>query len=330
MFRFAAPWVLALLPLCLVAAWRMARRRRRADARLALPMAALRIRAGSSPWVRLDRLMPWLRGAVLVLLVLGLARPQSGTRIENVSTLGVDIVVALDVSDSMRAVDFQPDDRLTVARNTVSDFIGGRSSDRIGLVVFASLATTRCPLTQDYQMLQQFLEEVDFAPPDQAQTAIGMGLATAVNRLRESDAESKVVVLVTDGENVTGQIGPLAAAEAARALDIKVYTIGVGTDGEVPVPVQVYGRTQLVLRRMELDEELLMEIADLTGGQYFNATDAESLASVFATIDELEKTRIESRVRVLYRELFPFLLLPAAVVLLIERGLAGTRLRRIP
>jgi len=330
MFRFASPWLLLLVPLCLLAAWHMARRRRRADARTALPLASLRIPLGRSPWVGLDRWLPWLRGLTLILLVLALARPQAGARIESVSSFGVDVVVALDISGSMRAEDFQPDNRLEVARRTVQRFVAGRADDRIGLVAFAGLATTRCPLTLDHEMLAQFLEALTFAPQEQDGTALGMGLATAVNRLRESDARSRVVVLVTDGMNNTGQIGPKAAAEAARALGIKVYTIGVGTQGMVPVPQRTPQGVRYRTVQVEIDEALLAEIAEMTGGQYFLATDAESLEAIFDTIDSLEKTEIESRVRVLYSELFPLLLLPAALLLLLEGGLAVTRLRRIP
>jgi len=256
-----------------------------------------------------------------------MARPQAGSRIETISTFGVDIVVALDVSSSMSAEDFRPRNRLEVAKRTVERFIDGRSNDRVGLVVFAGLAVTRCPLTQDHAMLKQFLSEVDFAPTDQDGTALGMGLAAAVNRLRDSDARSKVVVLVTDGRNNQGQIGPQAAAEAARAMGIKVYAVGVGTEGEAPVPV---GGGRYVLQRVELDEPLLREIAELTGGEYFRAADAEALATVFARIDELEATEIESRVRVLYTELFHLALLPGLALLGLERLLLATRLRRIP
>jgi Ca-activated chloride channel family protein len=281
--------------------------------------------------VRFERGLPWLRGLILVLLVITAARPQSGESLESVSTLGVDIVVALDVSGSMRAEDFTPDNRLAVARATVGSFIEGRPSDRLGLVVFAAMATTRCPLTQDHEMLQTFLDQVEFAPPDQDGTAIGLGLATAVNRLRDSSAKSKVVVLVTDGVNNAGQVGPQAAADAARALEVKVYTVGVGSEGRVPIPVDLgpMGR-RTVMQEVELDEELLQEIADTTGGQYFRATDPEGLARVFETIDELEKTEIESQVRVLYSELFSLTLLPALVLLMLERLLISTRLRRLP
>jgi Ca-activated chloride channel family protein len=327
MFRFAAPWILLLVPVVLVAAWALARRRKQGDARLVLPEAGLRMRMARSPWQGLEQAMPWLRGIVLVLLVVCLARPQSGARVENVSTFGVDIVVALDISGSMRAEDFQPDNRLEVAKRTVEEFVEGRPSDRLGLVVFGSLAATRSPLTLDHEMLRQFLEQVDFAPSDQEGTAIGLGLATALNRLRESEARSKVVVLVTDGRNNSGQIGPKAASEAARALGVRVYTIGVGSDGEVPIPVGPLGRRYV---RIELDEDLLKEIADSTGGRYFRATDAEGLRDVFATIDDLEKSEIESKVRVVYSEIFPRLLVPALALLLLERLLLSTRLRRLP
>jgi len=325
--RFAAPWFFALALPVVVAVWAMARRRRIADARMTLPLPGDAAWLPFSPWVALELMLPWLRGLILLLLVIALARPQSGARVESVSTYGVDIMIALDISGSMRAEDFQPDNRLQVARRTVEQFTRGRPVDRIGLVVFASIAATRSPLTLDHEMLQQFLEQLDFAPREQDGTAIGLGLATAVNRLRDSEAKSKVVVLVTDGANNRGQIGPKAAAEAAKALDVRVYTIGVGSDGEVPISMGGVGRQYV---RIELDEELLKEIASITGGRYFRATDAADLQEVFQTIDQLEKSEIESRERVVYSELFPMILTPAVLLLLLERLLVGTRLRRIP
>jgi Ca-activated chloride channel family protein len=315
MLRFAAPWALILtLPALAAAVW-MALRRRRSDARLPLPGASIRLRVGASPWQRLEPAVPWLRGVVLLLIVVGLARPQAGARLESVSTFGVDIVIALDVSRSMSVQDF-PGNRLEEAKRVARRFVLGRPDDRIGLVVFAEQAVTRCPLTLDHQMLLQFLERVELAPRDQDGTALGMGLATAVNRLRHSDARSRVAVLVTDGRNNRGQIGPQAAAEAARALDVKVYPVGVGTRDP--------------LQRAELDEPLLREIAQRTSGRYFPATSPEGLAAVFERIDELERTEISSRVRTLYTELFPYVLLPALGLLGLERLLLATRLRRIP
>jgi len=330
MLRLAAPWMLCLLPAAVAVAWALGRRRQRGDARLGLPAASLHLRTGTSPWQLLEGGLPWLRGLILVLIVISLARPQSGTRLETVSTYGVDIVIALDVSGSMRAEDF-PGNRLAEAKRVIQEFIAGRTSDRVGLVIFAGLAVTRCPLTLDHPMVLQFLDEVDFAPADQDGTALGMGLAAGVNRLRRSDARSKVVVLVTDGRNNRGQIGPEAAAEAARAMGVRVYPVGVGTEGEAPFP-EARGPFGVRYRmvRVELDEPLLTEIADLTEGRYFRATDAEGLAEVFRTIDELEQTEIESRVRVLHTELFPFVLLPALALLGLERWLLAGRLKRIP
>jgi len=324
--RFATPWLLGLLPLVVAAAWHVARRRARADARLGLPAAAVRRRLGRSPWVAIERALPWVRGVVLALLVVGLARPQAGETVREVSTLGVDVVVALDVSRSMSAQDFMPDNRLEVARRTVARFVEGRPGDRIGLVVFAAVPATRCPLTLDHALLRTFLDAVDFAPPDQDGTAIGLGLAAGVNRLRASDARSRVVILVTDGINNRGSVGPMAAAEAAATLGIRVYTIGVGSDGPVPIPI---GGT-LVQQRLEIDEELLRQVADATGGRYFRATDPGALADVFDEIGRLEPSRIESRERVLYTELFAWFLSPGVVLLLGERLLAGTRARRLP
>jgi Ca-activated chloride channel family protein len=330
MLRLASPWMLLLLPVALVASCLLARRRARRDARLVLPAAAARMRIGTSPWQLADRALPWARGTILVGMVVALARPQAGVRLETVTTHGVDIVVALDVSGSMRAEDF-PGNRLTEAKQVVRSFIAGRPADRIGLVVFAGLAVTRCPLTLDHPLLLELLKEVDFAPEDQDGTAVGMGLAAATNRLRDSDARSKVVVLLTDGRNNRGQIAPETAAAAAKALNIKIHAVGVGTEGEARMP---QGRGPLGPRyawvRADLDEPLLQEISGLTGGRYFRASDAAALAEIFATIDELEQSVIESRVRVLHTELFPYALLPALALLALERLLVGTRLRRIP
>ena len=328
--RFATPWALALLPLAAVAAWVFARRQSRWDARLPLPRVSLAAPIGTSVWTRVERMRPVVRGAILGLAIVALARPQSGARQETVFSEGVDIVIALDISGSMRCEDFKPRNRLEVARDTVAAFVDGRPSDRLGLVAFSAIATTRCPPTIDHEMLRQLLDGVDFTPPEEDGTAIGLGLATAVNRLRTSPAKSKVVVLVTDGRNNRGQLGPEDAAAAAKALGVRVYTVGVGTEGEAPYPIETpFGRRYQMVRQ-DLDEDLLRRIAVTTDGRYFRATDGEGLKRVFATIDSLEKVRIESHVRVLYTEKFPLVLLPAVVLLLGEGALAATRLRRIP
>ncbi len=293
-----------------------------------LPMPTAGVPA--SRWLRVDGALPWMRGGALALGLLALARPQSGARLESVSTMGVDIVVALDVSGSMRCEDVRPKSRLELAKLTVARFVEGRAQDRIGLVVFGGFATTRCPLTLDHELLGRFVGDTEFAPPGEEGTAIGMGLATAVRRLRGSVARSKVVVLVTDGRNNQGQIGPEAAAEAARALGIRVYTIGVGAEGEAACPVDTPLGPRYVYARQDLDEALLQKIAATTGGRYFRAVDEKGLAEAFGSIDRLEKTALESRIRVHYTERFIVPLLPAAVLLGLERFLVATRLRRIP
>jgi Ca-activated chloride channel homolog len=331
MFRFASPWLLALLPAAVAVAWLAARRRVSADAALPLPSAS-RVRVGSGGvGARIDRARPWLRGVVLALVVVALARPQTGARVESVTSHGVDLVVALDISGSMRAEDLGPLNRLEVARRTVRAFVEGRASDRIGLVSFAATASMRCPLTLDHEMLLGFLDALDFAPPEEDGTAIGLGLAAAVNRLRHSPARSRAVVLVTDGIDTLPEVAAGMSAEAARALGIRVYTVGVGTAGEVVIPVpDGRGGTRRARQRLAVDEPLLREIAALTEGVYFRATDPEGLRSAFEAIDLLETSELESRVRVHFSEIFPWFLAPAAVLMGIEGALVLTRLRRIP
>jgi Ca-activated chloride channel family protein len=329
-FRFATPWMFALIPVILVTGFLLFRRRHRFDVRVSLPAAGELLSLGRSPWVKLEKWLPVVRVLALILVVGALARPQSGSTRETVTTLGVDIVVAMDISQSMLAEDFQPLNRLEVARRTVGEFIRGRGADRIGLVVFATQAATRGPLTTDHDMLLGLLEDVEVAPRDRSSTAMGMGLATAVNRLRSSDARSRVAVLITDGRNNAGQISPETAAHTAAALGMRVYTIGVGTEGEVPITLDTAMGRRVVYQRFDLDEEILQFIAETTDGRYFRVTDAEGLKQTFETIDRLEKVEIESAVRVLYAELFPLFIYPAAFLLLFELLLGTTRLRRLP
>jgi len=279
----------------------------------------------------LERLLPWLRGGAIALTVVALARPQAGSALTTVSSNGVDIVIVLDISGSMRCEDTRTRNRLTVAKECISRFVEGRPEDRLGVVSFGSVATTRAPLTLDHEMLVRFVDEIDFAPPGEDRTALGMGLATGVNRMRASNAKSKVVVLLTDGRNNAGQLGPETAAEAARALGIKVYTIGVGSDGEVPCLVEdPQGGRHYVQIQADFDEALMRKIAETTGARYFRAADADGMATAFKEIDSLEKTERESRVRMIYSEKFMHALFPAGLLLAFELALAGTRLRRIP
>lgn len=270
----------------------------------------------------------YLRIAALALLIIAFARPQRGLTWEQDLTEGIDIVVALDVSGSMAAEDFQPNNRLFVAKDVVQSFVSERAGgDRIGLVVFAGATLVKSPLTTDRGMLRQLIEsvELDILPDG---TAIGMALAAGAARLKDSAATSKVMVLVTDGVNNAGAIDPASAAAVAEGLGLRVYTIGVGTDGTVPMPVPMRDpRTGRVVmqRRMvevEVDEELLRAIAGRTGGRYFQATDPESLRSIFDEIDELERTPIEVKRYVRFEEAFQPLAWTALILTLLPVLLA--------
>jgi Ca-activated chloride channel family protein len=277
-----------------------------------------------------------LRCLGIGLLVVALARPQKGASEENVTSEGIDIMLVLDVSYSMRSLDFQPNNRLFVAKETLKDFIKKRHNDRIGLMVFAKRCYTKCPLTLDYNILTQFLEGVDFGDFGDA-TAIGTALATAGNRIKDSPAKSKVIILLTDGGNNFGDIAPLAAAEALGELGIKVYTIGVGREGEVPYPVEVVDQatgkavgTQIQMVKSDLDEQLLADIAQATGGKFFRAQNAERLKEIYNTIDKMEKTEIKTKLYMSYSDKFFSWLIAGVCVLLLENILAHSWLRRIP
>ncbi|MFH2094413.1 MAG: VWA domain-containing protein [Bacteroidota bacterium] len=231
------------------------------------------------------------RVIAIALLIVVMARPQSTDNWQNVTTEGIDIVLSLDISGSMLALDFKPD-RLEAAKDVGTEFISGRPDDRIGLVVFSGESFTQCPLTTDHSVLINLMKDLKSGMIEDG-TAIGMGLATAVNRLKESKAKSKVIILLTDGVNNRGSIAPVTAAEIARTFGIRVYTIGVGTKGTAPYPVQgVFGTTYQNME-VNIDEETLQDIADKTGGQYFRATDNQKLKDIYSEIDQLEKSRID-------------------------------------
>ena len=232
-----------------------------------------------------------LRTIAIGLLILALARPQKTDKFQNVSTEGIDIVLTQDISGSMLARDFKPD-RLEAAKNIATEFISGRPYDRIGLVVFSGESFTQCPLTTDHAVLINLLREIQSGMIEDG-TAIGMGLATAVNRIKDSQAKSKVIILLTDGVNNKGEIAPATAAGIAKTFGIRVYTIGVGTQGVAPYPVQTPYGLQYQDMAVEIDEEILQEIAQTTGGKYFRATDNNSLIQIYKEIDKLEKSKID-------------------------------------
>ncbi len=319
--HFQDPWLLALLAIVPGLAWWHHRRR---------SFGALtysRLPSGSSGSWRLH-LPFYLRLLALAFLIVGVARPQEGLAREESLTEGIDIQVVLDISGSMAAEDFQPQNRLEVAKQVVKDFVGKREADRIGIVVFAGSALTKAPLTTDRSMLQLLVDTVRLNTlPDG--TAIGQGLASAAARLKDSTARTKVIVLVTDGVNNAGSIDPDSAAAVCEGLGIKVYTIGVGTSGTVPVPMQVpnplTGRleTRRMMMDVEVDEELLQQIAARTGGQFYQALDPESLRRIFAEIDQLERTPLEVKRYIRYKEAFQPMVWGALGLLLLPLFTAG-------
>lgn len=330
---FADPWVFFLLPLVVLLAVRHHRRR----AFGALTYSRLEDRDGQRSRLDTVRLhLPfYLRLVALALLLTAAARPQLGfSRQENL-TEGIDIQVVLDISGSMAAEDFQPRNRLTVAVAVVKNFVEQRPADRLGLVVFAGSALARVPLTSDHAMLLDLLDGVSLhSLPDG--TAIGLALANAAARLKASAARTKVIVLVTDGVNNRGAIDPDSAAAVCEGLGIRVYTVGVGTAGTVPVPMQFRDsdtgevETRRVMMDVEVDEELLGRIAERTGGRFFKATDPESLRRIFQEVDRLEKTPLRVQNTVRYREIFMPLAVIALALLFLPALLALTGLTAEP
>ncbi len=274
-----------------------------------------------------------LRLTILALLIVAVARPQASRQWEIIRGRGVDIVLALDISGSMAVLDFEPQNRLKAAKQVIDAFIEERRYDRIGLVVFAREAFSQCPPTLDYDVLRQLLDEValvtDLGLDDG--TAIGMGLAQATSMLQESEAKSRVIILLTDGVNNAGPIDPLTAAQAAAALEVKVYTIGVGRPGMVPFPVNdpLYGRSTRLIES-EIDEEVLQRIAEIAGALYFRATDTQGLSEIYDQISRMEKSEVEVQVFTRYRELAGWVLFPVLGLLLLEFALRHTYFRILP
>ena len=269
-----------------------------------------------------------LRMIAMAAIIVAIARPRSSSDFETTNTEGIDIVLAMDVSTSMLARDFNPD-RIAAARDIAVQFIAERPSDRIGIVVFAGEAYTQCPLTTDRITLINMMKEVQTGLIEDG-TAIGNGLATAVARLKDSDAVSRVIILLTDGVNNRGEIAPLTAAEIARTYGVRVYTIGVGAQGMAPYPVMTPYGVQIQQVQVEIDEELLKQIATLTDGEYFRATDNTKLMSIYSQINQMEKSRTLVDSFPVYKELFMKYALIALAALALEYLLRWLVLRRIP
>jgi Ca-activated chloride channel family protein len=327
-FDFAHPWALLLLPL--VPAYTIYARRW-PGLRLTFSRAGAlaEMSEGRRAWLALAP--GWLRANVLVALIVALAGPRTGISAVDVENDGIAIMLVVDLSSSMLAEDFHPDNRLAVAKAKLGEFIRGRKYDRIGLVAFAGEALTQVPLTIDYPILYRAIEQLDVGALEDG-TAIGTAIATAANRLRQAPGRSRVMILMTDGENNRGQIDPVTAARAAAAYDIKIYTIGVGSDGVAAIPVarSLLGGYQYAMLPVHIDEDLLREVSDLTNGKYFRATNAAALDSIYHQIDQLETTRVQVRRYVEHtpRHL-PFLIF-AALLLAGEWLLRASRWGRVP
>jgi Ca-activated chloride channel homolog len=274
-----------------------------------------------------------IRFLALALLIVALARPQEGHKSTEILSIGVDIMLALDTSGSMRALDFIEDEkritRLAVVKGVVSKFIDNRPNDRIGMVVFGEQAYTQCPLTLDQGILQSFLSKLEIGMAGDS-TAIGSAVGIAVKRLKDLESKSKVIILLTDGRSNAGTLAPIQAAQTAKTFGIKIHTIGVGTQGKAPFLVNSVFGQRYVYQEVDIDETTLKEISQITGGQYFRATDLESLKNIYQQIDEMEKSEVKVIDHSEYRELFYYFLVPGLLMLLLEINLSNTFLRRIP
>jgi Ca-activated chloride channel homolog len=332
---FGHPYLLLLLLLLPVLAWLKGRRGQPP----AFLYSSVRLLGGitRANRSRAGSFLAALRWLTLALLIIALSQPRLTQSEQRITASGVDIVVTLDLSGSMRAEDFELArkrvNRLIIAKDVLKKFIENRRSDRIGLVAFASEAYIAAPLTLDHDFLLQNLERLQIGSIDESQTAIGSALSTAINRLRELRSKSKIVILMTDGQNNAGKVAPLTVAEAAKTLGVKVYTIGVGTRGMAPTPVgrnPFTGETIFEPRPVDIDEETLQKVADMTRGKYYRADNAQKFQAIYAEIDKLEKTEAEVKKYAHHRELLGWFLSPGLGLLLLEILLRHTLLRRLP
>ena len=330
-FQFAAPWLLMLVLIIPLLAMRyFLNKKATLPATIKYSKTNLMKGMPTSWRIKLRPLGYVLRLIAVTLAILALARPQFVQGRETISGEGVEIALALDISGSMASLDFEPSNRLDASKQVIGDFVAERQYDKLGLIVFASEAFNQSPLTLDHNMLTRSLDQIELATELGIEdgTAIGLGIANAANMLANSEAESKVVILLTDGVNNSGQVDPLSAAEAAKALGIKVYTIGAARPGQVPVPVQ--GSSQVVYQESVLDEETLMQVADITGGMYFRAEDTSGLREIYDEINTMEKSMVEIQVFNQYTELAAIFLIPAILIFLVEILLRNTIFRANP
>jgi Ca-activated chloride channel family protein len=331
-FSFAHPWLLLLLLVVPLIAW-LKGKAGRPQAFLYSSVSLVKNIIGITR-SSVGRILLRMRWLALLLFLLALARPQLGEGQAKVRASGIDIVVALDLSGSMAAEDFelkgQSVNRLIIAKDVLTQFVRKRTNDRIGLVAFAGRAYIATPLTLDHDFLLQNLDRLNIGSLEDG-TAIGSAISAAVNRLRDLQAKSKIVVLMTDGQNNAGKVPPLTAAEAAQTLGIRIYTIGVGTRGIARVPYKnVFGETGYIDQKVDIDEEMLTKAAEMTGGKYYRAENTSALRKIYEEIDQLEKTEVEVEKYQRYTELFPYFVLAGLALLLLEIILSNTVWRRLP
>jgi Ca-activated chloride channel family protein len=331
-FQFLHPeFLFLLLFLPLLAIWKG---RWGMPVAVRMPSTDDAVSVGARPRSKIGGFLAFLGLLSFALLVLAFARPRHGKGSSDIEASGIDIVLTLDVSGSMEALDFElegkPVNRLEVVKSVVEKFVGQRPNDRLGMVAFAGRPYLVSPLTLDHEFLAKRLRDVQMGQVEDG-TAIGSAIASSVSHLRNSTAKSRIIILLTDGVNNAGSVNPLTAAEAAKALGIKIYTIGAGTRGDAPVPVQDgFGRTHLQTMKVEIDEEMLREVATATGGQSFRATDTGSLEKIYDSINQLEKTTRKLKQYQHYDELYLWFLVPGLGLLLLELFLSQTRFRRLP
>jgi Ca-activated chloride channel family protein len=326
--KFANPvflWLLLFLPAIGYYLWW---RRRKMTVVLQFSSMQVFDKIPSTVRERMRHIPVGMRIMAIALFIIALARPQSVSDKQNISTEGIDIVLELDLSGSMLAEDFNPN-RIEAAKQVASEFIDGRTNDRIGLVVFSAESFTQCPLTTDYPVLKNLLRDVKNGMIADG-TAIGLAIANGANRLKDSKAKSKVMILLTDGVNNRGEIDPITAARIAATYGIRIYTVGVGAQGEAPYPVQTPFGIRRQMIPVDLDEKVLTQVADMTGGKYYRATDNRKLKAIYKEIDQLERTKIEVMAYKRYSELYGGWLIAGFLTFMLEIGLTSTLLRKNP